>query len=164
MTCYEILLSLRRWESEKGNLSFVFFSRNQFIIFLYRERWISWDPLNLLIGEMQNSSDDASSENGFELVDKPSTSKDSSNSSSMTEPTPLPAWINPPTNLPINLMSGPPPLLLPAGQLFPTTSTPTTGTQQFFTNLSAVGSHSQPVSVIAFLLVVVVLLHLVFLI
>lgn len=69
-------------------------------------------------------------ENGFELVDKPKEGNVNEG------PTPLPLWINP-TNLPINLMSGPPPLLLPAGQLFPTTSTPTVTSSQFFTGPSS---------------------------
>ena len=77
---------------------------------------------------MMNQQDDSE---GFELVDKPK-------EGSLTEgPAPLPTWINPPTTLPINLMSGPSTLLLPAGQLFPSTSTPTAGNPQFFTSPSS---------------------------
>lgn len=71
-------------------------------------------------------------ENGFELVDTPKEGNTTENSG----PSPLPTWINPsnlPSNLPINLMSAPPPLVLPAGQIFPTTSTPVpTSGPQFF--------------------------------
>ena len=79
---------------------------------------------------MMNQQDDG--ENGFELVDRPKEGNVNEG------PTPLPSWINPPTNLPLNLMSGPPPLVLPVGQLFPTTSTPTVPNSQFFTGSSGV--------------------------
>ena len=75
---------------------------------------------------MNQQQDD--SENGFELVDKPK-------EGNLTDgPAPLPTWINPPTTLPINLISGPSALVLPAGQLFPNTSTPTAGNSQFFSS------------------------------
>nr|CAG4637137.1 EOG090X08PQ [Ceriodaphnia reticulata]SVE73027.1 EOG090X08PQ [Ceriodaphnia reticulata] len=77
-----------------------------------------------------NQQDDG--ENGFELVDRPK------EGNANEGPTPLPSWINPPTNLPLNLMSGPPHLVLPVGQLFPATSTPTVANSQFFTGLSGV--------------------------
>lgn len=76
-----------------------------------------------------NQQDDSE---GFELVDKPK-------EGNLTEgPAPLPTWINPPNTLPINLMSGPSTLMLPAGQLFPSTSTPSTaGNPQFFASPSS---------------------------
>jgi len=64
-------------------------------------------------------------ENGFELVDTPK----EGNTTESSGPSPLPTWINPsnmPSNLPINLMSAPQPLILPAGQIFPTASTTAT--------------------------------------
>lgn len=83
---------------------------------------------------MLNQQEDG--ENGFELVDKPKEGNINEG------PTPLPAWINPPTSLPLNLMAGPPPLVLPAGQLFPTTSTPTVANSQFFTGQSGLQSQT----------------------
>ena len=85
---------------------------------------------------MMNQQDDG--ENGFELVDRPK-------EGNIPEgPTPLPAWISPPSNLPLNLLSGPPPLVLPVGQLFPASSTPTVGNPQFFAGPA--GTQAQPVS------------------
>nr|CAH0112649.1 unnamed protein product [Daphnia galeata] len=78
---------------------------------------------------MLNPTTQEDGENGFELVDKP---KEGVNEG----PSPLPSWINPPTSLPLNLMAGPPPLVLPVGQLFPTTSTPTVANSQLFTGSS----------------------------
>ena len=91
-----------------------------------------------VVENMLNPTTQEDGENGFELVDKP---KEGVNEG----PSPLPSWINPPTSLPLNLMAGPPPMVLPVGQLFPTTSTPTVANSQLFTGSS--GLHqSQTVS------------------
>jgi len=76
-------------------------------------------------------------ENGFELVDTPKEGNTTENSA----PTLLPTWINPsnmPANLPINLMAAPAPLVLPAGQIFPSTSTPVMTSGPRFFSPSAV--------------------------
>jgi len=83
-------------------------------------------------------------ENGFELVDTPK----EGNTTESPGPTPLPTWINPnlpPSNLPINLMAAPPSLALPAGQIFPSTSTPvaTTNAPLFFSTSTTTPSALQ---------------------
>ena len=75
--------------------------------------------------EMMNQEE---GENGFELVDKPRDGGES-NSSLVFGPVPLPTWIPQPT-LPVNLASGPTPILLPVSQFFPSTSTPVTSNVQ----------------------------------
>ena len=82
-------------------------------------------------------------ENGFELVDSP---KDVNNTVVSSGPTPLPLWITPTTSLSMAA----PPLGLPAGQLFSSTSISISSNapQLYSPNtvpLSSVGSLAQQV-------------------
>ena len=76
--------------------------------------------------EMLNQEE---AENGFELVDRPR----ELSLNDVAGPTPLPTWI-PTSNLSVNMAVGPSPLVFPAGQLFPTSSTPLLPGPQFFSN------------------------------